>query len=339
MATSDPRAPHCSVLPEEVVRFLAPQPGGTYCDATLGAGGHTERILEACGPTGRVVGIDRDPEALRIAGERLARFGDRFIPVRGRFGELPALLDQFGQLGQVGPIGIAQLDGIVADLGVSSMQIDEPGRGFSWQGQGPIDMRMDPEHGETALELIRRLDDETLASILWEYGEERYSRRIARALKRAAEAGELTDTLSLARTVAAACPTRDAHKHPATRTFQALRIAVNDELRQLHSLLAAAPSVLRPGGRIVIISFHSLEDRLVKHQLQRAPSPSSSTFAAPPGLFERAQGPFLPLVRKPIEPTDEEIAKNPRARSARLRAAELRPVVERSVEEGAPWRA
>lgn len=325
MATSDPRAPHCSVLPEEVVRFLAPQPGGTYCDATLGAGGHTERILEACGPTGRVIGIDRDPEALRIAGERLARFGDRFIPVRGRFGELPELLDS---------IGIEQLDGIVADLGVSSMQIDEPGRGFSWQGQGPIDMRMDPEHGETALELIARLDDETLASILWEYGEERYSRRIARSLKRAAGAGELTDTLSLARTVAAACPTRDAHKHPATRTFQALRIAVNDELRQLHALLAAAPSRLRPGGRIVIISFHSLEDRLVKHQLQRAPSPAG----APPGLFERAQGPFLPLVRKPVEPTDEEIASNPRARSARLRAAELRPVVERSVEEGAPWR-
>lgn len=326
MATSDPRAPHCSVLPEEVVRFLAPQPGGTYCDATLGAGGHTERILEASGPTGRVIGIDRDPEALRIAGERLARFGDRFIPVRGRFGELPELLDS---------IGIDQLDGIVADLGVSSMQIDEPGRGFSWQGQGPIDMRMDPEHGETALELIQRLDDETLANILWEYGEERYSRRIARTLKRAADAGELVDTLSLARTVAAACPTRDAHKHPATRTFQALRIAVNDELRQLHALLAAAPSRLRPGGRIVIISFHSLEDRLVKHQLQRAPSPAG----APPGLFERAQGPFLPLVRKPVEPTDEEIARNPRARSARLRAAELRPVVERSVEEGAPWRA
>jgi 16S rRNA (cytosine1402-N4)-methyltransferase len=328
MATSDRRAPHCSVLLEEVVRFLAPQPGGTYCDATLGAGGHTERILEACAPTGRVIGIDRDPEALRIAGERLGRFGDRFIPVRGRFGDLPALLD---------PIGADRLDGIVADLGVSSMQIDEPVRGFSWQGLGPIDMRMDPEHGETALELILRLDDETLANILWEYGEERYSRRIARALKRAASEGELTDTLSLARTVAAACPTRDAHKHPATRTFQALRIAVNDELRQIHSLLTAAPDRLRPGGRIVIISFHSLEDRLVKHQLQRAPSLSLS--GAPPGLFERAQGPFLSLTRKPVEPTDEEIARNPRARSARLRAAELRPVAERSVEEGAPWRA
>lgn len=327
---SERRAPHCSVLLEEVVRFLEPRPGGTYCDVTLGAGGHAERILMACAPSGRLIGVDRDPQALRIASERLARFGERFTPVRGRFGDLPELLAGIG-------LGPGSLDGIVADLGVSSMQIDEPGRGFSWQGSGPVDMRMDPEHGETALELIARLPEDTLADTIFEYGEERHSRRIARSLKRAAAAGELVDTHALARVVAAACPSRDPRKHPATRTFQALRIAVNDELRQLHSLLVAAPSYLKPGGHLVVISFHSLEDRLVKRVLQRAEGGGAQS------LFERAQSPFEPLSRKPIEPSEEEIAANPRARSARLRAARLRPQPSqtRAAEggEGAPWPA
>lgn len=326
---SERRAPHCPVLLEEVVRFLSPRPGGTYCDVTLGAGGHAERILEACAPSGRLIGVDRDPQALRIAGERLARFGERFTPVRGRFGDLPDLLGRIG-------LGPNSLDGLVADLGVSSMQIDEPGRGFSWQGSGPVDMRMDPEQGETALELIARLPEDTLADTIFEYGEERHSRRIARCLKRAAEAGELTDTHALARVVASACPSRDPRKHPATRTFQALRIAVNDELRQLHSLLVAAPTYLKPGGHLLVISFHSLEDRLVKRVLQRAEG------SGPQSLFERAQGPFEALSRKPIEPSEEEIAANPRARSARLRAARLRPQPSQSrtaeAGEGAPWR-
>lgn len=288
--------PHQPVLLEEALAALAPRPGGVYCDATLGAGGHTEQILLRSAPDGRVFGIDRDAAALAHASARLARFGARFIPIHGPFGEAQALLRQHGVAAQA-------LDGLLADLGVSSMQFDTPERGFSFQHQGPIDMRMDLGADETALTLIERLDEDRLSDILREYGEERHARRIAVAIKRAAEQGELCDTLSLAQVVARAIKTRDVSgKHPATRTFQALRIAVNDELRQLHTLLQAAPHLLAQNGRLVIISFHSLEDRLVKHAIQRGTA-------------------FTPLYRRSITPTEAELAQNPRARSARLRAA------------------
>ncbi|HRI51141.1 MAG TPA: 16S rRNA (cytosine(1402)-N(4))-methyltransferase RsmH [Pseudomonadota bacterium] len=298
---------HRAVMMEEVLRFLAPQPGGIYCDATLGAGGHTEQILRLSAPDGRVYGIDRDPTALQIASERLAPFGDRFIPLHGRFGDAAALL---------AARGVPPLSGLLADLGVSSMQLDRPERGFSFQGNGPIDMRMDPSSGETALELIGRLSEESLAAILREYGEERHARRIARVLQSACADGELRDTHTLAEVVARAVPGREPHKHPATRTFQALRIAVNDELRQLHQLLSAAPRLLAPGGRLVVISFHSLEDRLVKQHFQHAAVVRASQDAD-------ARPPFLALCKKPVEPSEQEVRDNPRARSARLRAAQL----------------
>lgn len=305
---------HRAVMMEEVLRFLAPQPGGIYCDATLGAGGHTEQILRLSAPDGRVYGIDRDPTALQIASERLAPFGDRFIPLHGRFGDAAAIL---------AARGVPPLSGLLADLGVSSMQLDRPERGFSFQGKGPIDMRMDPSSGETALELIGRISEESLAAILREYGEERHARRIARVLQSACAGGELLDTHALAEVVARAVPSREPHKHPATRTFQALRIAVNDELRQLHQLLSAAPRLLAPGGRLVVISFHSLEDRLVKQHFQHAAVVRTSHDAD-------ASPPFLALCKKPVEPSEQEVRENPRARSARLRAAQLtRPLESR----------
>jgi 16S rRNA (cytosine1402-N4)-methyltransferase len=294
MPTLDPYR-HRSVLLSEVLDLLAPVPGGVYCDATLGGGGHAEAILERSSPTGRVLGLDRDPQALEAASRRLARFGDRFLPRHGLFGDLPAHLQA---------LGLPPLHGIVADVGVSSPQLDLPDRGFSFQLKGPIDMRMDPSSGESALALIESLSTEELADILHTYGEEPRARPIARAIKAAAEAGALTDTLALAEVISRVNRTRPGGIHPATRTFQALRIAVNDELRQLDQLLHAAPACLRPGGRLVLISFHSLEDRIVKHRLRQLDGQALQV-----------------LTRKPISPSEAEIAENPRARSAHLRAA------------------
>ncbi len=300
---------HQPVMADEVMRLLAVQPGGVYCDATLGLGGHSERILSALGQTGTLFGIDRDENALGLATDRLSRFGQRFRPVHGRFGDLADLLETAGS---------PPLDGLLADLGVSSLQLDRPERGFSFQNAGPIDMRMDSSRGESALELILRVDEETLADILWEYGEERHSRRVARAIKQAASSGQLHNTLTLAEVVARAIPQREPHKHPATRTFQALRMAVNDELRQIHSLLLDAPKLLAPGGRVVILSFHSLEDRLVKQHFSFVPAVADAHRARGTGITE---SPFVLLGKGTVTPSDEEQAKNPRARSARIRAA------------------
>lgn len=306
-----PSAPHRSVLLEEALAALSPRPGGVYCDVTVGAGGHTEQLLIRSAPGGRVFGIDRDQSALAIARERLARFGDRFVPLHGPFGEAAALLAAGGA---------PPLDGLLADLGVSSMQLDRAERGFSLQGRGPIDMRMDPSQGETALELISRLGEETLTDILLEYGEERFARRIARALKQAASEGLLTDTLALAEITARAVPTFEPGKHKATRTFQALRMAVNDELRQIHRLLSDVPRLLAPGGRVAVISFHSLEDRLVKQHLHRGtPEPGQVQGQSPAA----AQPSLQPLSKKPIYPGEQELSENPRSRSARMRAARL----------------
>jgi 16S rRNA (cytosine1402-N4)-methyltransferase len=286
-----PAQPHVSVMPREIVQALDPRPGTVFVDATLGAGGHTELLLEG-GAT--VVGLDRDPTALKLAGLRLARFGTRFMPVHSPFSGLEAALEERGLEG---------IDGLLADVGVSSMQLDDPGRGMSFRAAGPHDMRMDPTSGLTALELIDSLDDEELADVIYRYGEERRSRRIARCIKQAREADELHTTLDLRRAVVRAVgPARVGGVDPATRTFQALRIRVNGELDELGALLDQASRVLRPGGVVAILSFHSLEDRIAKRAL-------------------RERSLWQPLSKKPLVPTDEECAENPRARSAKLRTA------------------
>lgn len=286
------KEPHVTVLRDEVVRAMEPAEGGLYVDATLGAGGHAEAILEI--PGTRVVGLDRDAGALALASARLERFGDRFRMLHGRFGELEEHL---------GAIGVGGIDGLVADVGLSSMQLDDAARGMSFRAEGPLDMRMDRSTGETVLDLIDRLDDDELADVIYRYGEERRSRRVARCIKQARASGDLATTLDLRRAVVRAVgPARHGGVDPATRTFQAFRIAVNGELDELEQLLAAAPRLVRPGGVIAVISFHSLEDRLVKRAL-------------------RDRATWRPITKKPIVPTDEEMADNPRSRSAKLRAA------------------
>jgi len=285
---------HVSVLRDETLAALAPRHGGVYADATLGGGGHAEAILEASAPDGRVIGVDRDEHALEAARRRLERFGGRVTYLHGEFGDLKALLEG---------AGAARVEGVVADLGVSSPQLDHAERGFSFSHEGPLDMRMDQDAGETARELVERLDERALADVIFLFGEERRSRAIARSIKRAADAGELRTTAELRRAVVRAVgPRRSGGVDPATRTFQALRIAVNRELEQLESLVRDVPDVLADGGVVAIISFHSLEDRIVKRAF-------------------RADARLEPLTKKPVQAGDEEAATNPRARSAKLRAA------------------
>ncbi len=311
-----PEFVHEPVLTAEAMHYLAPRDGGLYCDGTVGGGGHARLTLQASGPTGRLVGIDRDQEALAAAARNLAEFGDRVTLVHDRFGNVAQVL---------GRLGHQQVDGLLLDVGVSSPQLDQAERGFSFTQEGAIDMRMDPSSGETALDLIRRLDVDGLAHILFEYGEERYSRRIAARIKEALRAGELNTTRDLAEVVAAAMPPgadRRQRIHPATRTFQALRIAVNQELDELARFLDGFPPLLAAGARCVIISFHSLEDRLVKNAFRDLAWSSS----LPPHLAvaagERVHPVVEVLTRKPVFASDEESAANPRARSARLRACE-----------------
>jgi 16S rRNA (cytosine1402-N4)-methyltransferase len=299
---------HATVLADEAVRFLAPRAGEIYCDATLGGGGHAERVLEASAPDGRLVGIDRDPSALDAARARLQRFGDRVTLVHGTFGDARAILTR---------LGLQLVDGFLLDVGVSSPQLDRAERGFSFQREGPLDMRMDPTSGETASALIERVSVDELADLIRRYGEERYAGRIARAIK---NAGALATTTELAAVIARAVPTRERSKDPATRTFQALRIVVNDELGQLEQFLADFPDLLKPGGRVVVIAFHSLEDSLVKDRFRDlAKEPN-----VPPDLVAKMglePAKLELLTRKPVWAGDEELERNPRARSARLRAA------------------
>lgn len=283
---------HVSVLLRETLELLGTRGGGLYVDATLGLGGHSEAILGVEGT--RVIGIDRDEKALGLARTRLARFGDRVTYVHGRFSELESLL---------AGLGVSAVDGLLADVGVSSLQIDDAERGMSFRAAGPLDMRMDPSTGDTALDLIDALDDDELADVIYKYGEERRSRRVARCIKQAREAGELHTTLDLRRAVVRAVgPARIGGVDPATRTFQALRIAVNGELDELTALLDAATRVVRPGGIVAVIAFHSLEDRIAKRAL-------------------RDRAVWMPLTKKPVIAGDDEVSDNPRARSAKLRAA------------------
>lgn len=306
-------APHRPVLLSRVVDLLACRPGHRVVDGTLGAGGHAEALLEAILPDGHLYGIDRDPHALELAGARLARFGQAFVPLRGRHEDLARLLDG---------VGVDAVDAILLDLGLSSMQIDRPERGFSFREDGPLDMRMDPDAGTTAADVIAELDEEELRRLLWTRGEERNGRRIARAIVREREIAPIRTTRRLAEIVerAAGPAARRYRIHPATRTFQALRVAVNREIDGLEQALRDAIDRLAPGGRIAVLAYQSQEDRAVKRVFRELSEPP----AAPRGLPVRGDAPraLRRVTRKPERPDDLEIDSNPRARSARLRVAE-----------------
>ncbi len=304
-------AGHTAVLYQSVLEHLAIQPDGSYLDGTIGAGGHAAGILETLSPRGQLLGLDRDPAAIAFVSERLARHKDQLILRQA----------SFAQMGQVArAAGVAPLDGILLDLGLSSRQLDDPERGFAFQHNGPLDMRFDPGEGQSAAELVNELPVEQLAELIARYGEEQASWRIARAIV-AARPVETTGDLAavVSRTVRAR--ERKPGIHPATRTFQALRIAVNRELDALAEALPSAVGLLRPGGRIVVIAFHSLEDRIVKQFFRRA----AQDCVCPPewpvcACDHRAT--LKIVTRKPIRPSVEETGENPRSRSARLRVAE-----------------
>ena len=299
---------HVPVLLEEAIAALAPRDDGLYVDGTFGAGNYSRAILEAAHC--RVVAIDRDPLAVRRGGDLVRRYPGRLTVVEGRFGDMARIL---------AGLGIAAVAGVALDLGISSDQIDDPARGFSFRADGPLDMRMSGE-GITAAELVNTLSETALADLIYVYGEERFARRVARAIVAARTKAPLTRTGELAALVRKVVPAPKGGIDPATRTFQALRMEVNDELGELSRALAAAERVLEPGGRLAIVSFHSLEDRKVKDFL-RARSGGEGVSRHRPGTVQRAPT-FALLTRKPVRPSEAEVAANPRARSARLRAAE-----------------
>jgi 16S rRNA (cytosine1402-N4)-methyltransferase len=306
---------HMPVLAEEVMSMLAPAPGSLQIDATLGGGGHTERILEATDPDGRLLGLDADGAAIARVGERLARFGDRLVLRQSNFREL----------GTVAPeAGFGAVDGLLFDLGLSSFQLADAQRGFGIRTGGPLDMRFDTSRGVPASELLATLDAGELTALFRRFGEEPYAPRIARAIVEARRTAPIATAEELAGLIERVAPRGAPGRrriHPATRVFQALRIAVNEELDALEEALAAAVDLLRPGGRLVVLSYHSLEDRIVKRFLDA----ERKGCVCPPSLPVCVCGrsPRLRLVTKPsMTPTDAEIASNPRARSARLRAAE-----------------
>lgn len=302
---------HTAVMLVEALDMLAVREGGVFVDVTVGAAGHSTAILEASQAT-TLFAFDRDPVAVEVARRKLAPFGARATVAHASFDEVGVWL---------GERGIEHVDGVLADLGVSSPQLENPDRGMSFRLEGPIDMRMDPTSGETALELILSMDQDDLADVIYRFGEEHRSRRVARCIKQAAEAGELRSTLDLRRAVVRAVgPRRIGGVDPATRTFQALRILVNRELEQLGALLGLCERIVRPGGRAAIISFHSLEDRLVKRAF------------AERGVWQR-------LTKKPVVPTDRELDENPRSRSAKLRVAMRGGPSVVGDAEGGDWRS
>lgn len=300
--------PHLPVLYNEIIHALRPHASGRYVDGTVGAGGHARGILEACAPDGELLGIDLDPQALTLARETLAPFGTRAHLAQASYATLP---DQLNRLGW------DAVDGIVLDLGLSSMQLDTPERGFSFRHDAPLDMRFSPLNPMTAATLVNTMDEDELADILYRYGEESDGRRIARAIVRARP---LQTTRALAAAIEKAIPRRKGI-HPATRAFQALRIAVNEELASVAEALPKAAAALRPGGRLAVISFHSLEDRIVKDFFRE----QSRDLVNPPYTpiyKEERRAVLKEISKKPIVSTDEEIEMNPRARSAKLRIVE-----------------
>jgi len=299
---------HIPVLYDEVMHWLAPQAGARYIDGTLGLGGHSMGILERSVPDGQVLGIDADQQAIAIAARRLKAFGARVTLCQGRHEQLATIARN---------AGFDQVDGILLDLGVSSMQLDNPARGFAFGQDGPLDMRLGTDHELTAAEIINTWDEKELADLIYLYGEERYSRRIARAI---CAARPVSRTSELANLIAQTVGRRE-RIHPATRTFQALRIAVNDELGSLASVLPQAIELLSPGGRIAVIAFHSLEDRIVKRFFRQ----ESRDCICPPRLPQcvcEHKATVTRLTKKPIRPSEEETRTNPRSRSARLRIAQ-----------------
>src|SRR5215211_5727432 len=305
-------APHRPVLLAETLKFLAPERGGLFVDCTVGLGGHSEAILKSSDDT-RVVGMDLDPAALAYARERLGLFGDRFCAFQSNFRSTAEVLQEANEHG---------LAGVLVDLGVSSLQFDSPERGFSFRFDAPLDMRMDPTTGPTAADLLQQLPESEIARIIFEYGEERHSRRIARRIVERREQGTpITTTTELAELVRGAAGGHKRNQiHPATRTFQALRIAVNHELEGLGEFVETAVDLLMPGGRFVGISFHSLEDRILKRELRRL----SGHCECPPRLPVCSCGARKAvevLTRRPVVPDSSELEENPRARSAKLRAA------------------
>jgi 16S rRNA (cytosine1402-N4)-methyltransferase len=298
---------HESVLLSEVLQWLNPKPGQVFLDCTVGYCGHTEKILEASTPSGIVIGIDLDQRAIDAGKAKLARFGNRADLIQGHFVELKRHL---------AARGIERVQGVLFDLGVSSPQLDEPARGFSFQSEGPLDMRMDQSTGQTAADIVNETKEPDLADMIFQFGEERYSRRIARAIVRARTDRPIMTTSRLASVIESAVPAhyRRGRLHCATRTFQALRIAINQELERLQPALGDAAEVLAPGGRLCAISFHSLEDRIVKH-----------TFRS---LAAQSNGELEILTKRPQLPSQAEIDRNPRSRSAKLR------VMQRIAQEG-----
>ena len=319
-ATPPPRAqaPHLPVLLSEVVGALVVRPGGLYIDCTLGAAGHASALLEAAGPDARLIGLDRDDSAVAIAADRLAPYGARATLRHAPFSSLAAVAADLA-------VAPASVRGILLDIGVSSMQLDTPERGFSFQADAPLDMRMDPTQSETAASLLATLPESALADILRLYGEEPAARRIAHAIARARDDGDLpATTRELADLVSRAKGGRRSRIHPATQTFQALRIAVNRELDELKAVLPAALDLLEPGGRLAVITFHSLEDRIVKSFMAAHEGRMESLMAGGErwsGLLPRARR----VNRHPLVASETETQQNPRARSAKLRILERTP--------------
>jgi 16S rRNA (cytosine1402-N4)-methyltransferase len=306
MTRSSPR--HVPVLLKEAIEYLQVRPGSTILDATLGLAGHASEIVRRLGPAGTLIGFDRDPQALALAKARLDQ-------VCEELGDQAPVVTLLNEAFSAAPLHIAagSLDGLLADIGVSSMQLNEASRGFSFMADGVLDMRMDTRSGPTAAQVVNEVSERELADLIYEYGEERRSRRIARAIVRGRP---IATTGQLARIVAQAAPAMKSDRiHPATRTFQALRIHVNRELDEIKALVEAAPKLLKPSGRLVAIDFHSLEDRVLKDSLREGAH----------------KGIWVVLTKKPVTPSEEEIEQNPRARSAKLRAAERQGLGTRDI--------
>ncbi len=304
---------HQTVLLEEAVTALAVKENGTYVDATFGRGGHSRAILSQLGPKGRLIAIDRDPDAIETARATLG-LDPRCEVVHASFARWADVCEQLGLTGKI--------DGLLMDLGVSSPQLDDAERGFSFLRDGPLDMRMDPSQGESAATWLARVDEAELSRVLWEYGEERFSRKIARAIVRFREEhGPIERTSQLAALIDETVPRKEPGKHPATRSFQAIRIHINRELDEIRQALDGVPDALAPGGRLVVISFHSLEDRIVKRFMRSASKGPVLPRHLP--VTGEQLGP-MQLVSKPVRPSREEIQNNPRARSAVMRVAEKR---------------